>query len=126
MSKTVLVTLLVLLLCGASSVHADDAPVMRIIMAQADDAGAYIDDVLETGRGHLARLDSVGKLRVWRAKFAGSNAGTVIVAIEYPSLVAYAEDDRKMSADAAYMSWARGLDRVRRIVSDSLYTEAQR
>ena len=126
MSKTILVTLFVSFLCGAPTVKADDAPVMRIIMAQADDASAYIDDVLETGRGHLTRLDSLGKLRVWRAKFAGTNAGTVIVAIEYPSLVAYAEDDRKMSADAAYMSWTRGLDRIRKIVSDSLYIEARR
>ena len=126
MRRTIATTLLGLLLCAALPARADDAPVLRIIMSQTDDPGAYIDEVLDTGRAHLTRLNSVGKLRIWRAKFAGTNAGTVIVAIEYPSLVAYAEDDRRMSADADYRAWARGLDKVRKIVSDSLYTEARR
>ena len=54
-----------------------------------------------------------------------SDIGSVVVAIEYPSLTALAADDKKAAADPALGAWVRGLDKMRKIVSDSLYSESK-
>jgi hypothetical protein len=113
------------LLSMSGPVLAQDAPVMRVIVVQSENPGAYIKEVLETGRAHLRRVDSAGNLRIWKTKYAGSDAGNVIVAIEFPSLAALAADDKKVAADPALSAWVRSLDKMRKIVSDSLYTEAR-
>ena len=123
-SKLMLVAVTILLSLSAPLL-AQDAPVMRVIVVQTDNPSAYIKEVLETGRTHLKRLDSTGNLRVWKAKYAGSDAGSVVVAIEYPSLAALAADDKKAAADPALGAWTRGLDKMRKIVSDSLYSESK-
>lgn len=123
-SKLMLVAVSILL-CMSAPLLAQDAPVMRVIVVQTDNPSAYIKEVLETGRAHLKRLESTGNLRIWKAKYAGSNAGSVIVAIEFPSLTALAEDDKKTAADPALGAWVRSLDKMRKIVSDSLYSEAR-
>ena len=114
-----------ILLCVAAPLQAQDTPVMRVIVVQTDNPAAYTKEVLETGQAHLKRLEGTGNLRIWKAKFAGSNAGSVVVSIEYPSLAALAADDKKMAADAAFGTWVRSLDKMRKIVSDSLYSEAK-
>ncbi|MEQ1880590.1 MAG: hypothetical protein ABL878_06400 [Burkholderiales bacterium] len=113
------------LLFMSGPVLAQDAPVMRVIVVQSENPGAYIKEVLETGRAHLKRVDSAGNLRIWRTKFAGSDAGNVIIAIEYPSLTTLAADDKKLATDPALSAWVRSLDKMRKIVSDSLYSEAR-
>jgi len=55
--------------------------------------------------------------------FAGDEAGTVVVSIEYPSLSALAADDEKMRTNAEIAAWLKGLDKVRKVVSDSIYRE---
>lgn len=123
-SKLMLVAVTILL-CMSAPLLAQDAPVMRVIVVHTDNPSAYIKEVLETGRGHLKRLESSGNLRIWKAKYAGSDAGSVIVSIEYPSLTALAADDRKAAADPALGAWVRSLDKMRKIVSDSLYSESR-
>ena len=123
-SKFVLAAVTIVL-CMAAPLRAQDAPVMRVIVVQTDNPSAYMKEVLETGRAHMKRLESSGNLRIWKAKYAGSDAGSVIVAIEYPSLTALAADDKKSAADPALGAWVRGLDKLRKIVSDSLYSEAK-
>ncbi|HTS55383.1 MAG TPA: hypothetical protein VMH26_19100 [Burkholderiales bacterium] len=125
MKSKLMLAAVTMLLCVSGPLLAQDAPVMRVIVVQTDNPSAYIKEVLETGRGHLKRLESTGNLRIWKAKYAGSNAGSVIVAIEYPSLTALAEDDKKAAADPALGAWVRSLDKMRKIVSDSLYSEAR-
>jgi hypothetical protein len=125
MKSKLMVVAVTALLSISAPLFAQDSPVMRLIVVHTDSPAAYIKEVLETGRGHMKRLESTGNLRIWRAKYAGSDAGSVIVAIEYPSLTALAADDRKAAADPALGSWVRSLDKVRKIVSDSLYTESR-
>ena len=123
-SKLMLVAVTILLSMSAPLL-AQDAPVLRVIVVQTDNPGAYVKEVLETGRAHLKRLESTGNLRVWKAKFAGRDAGSVVVSIEYPSLAALAADDKKAAADPALGAWVRDLDKMRKIVSDSLYSESK-
>ena len=60
---------------------------------------------------------------MWQARFAGPEAGAVVVSIEYPNMAAFADAYAKTSASSEYQAWLKGLDKVRKIVSDSLYTE---
>jgi hypothetical protein len=123
-SKLSLVAVTIFLSISAPLLAAD-ATVLRVIVVQTDKPDAYAKEVLETGRAHLKRLEGTGTIRVWRAKFAGRDAGSIVVSIEYPSLTALAEDDKKMAADPAMRAWIGDLDKIRKIVSDSLYTESK-
>jgi hypothetical protein len=38
-------------------------------------------------------------------------------------MASFAEADAKEHASAEYQNWLKGLDKIRKIVSDSLYTE---
>jgi hypothetical protein len=46
-----------------------------------------------------------------------------VVTIEFPNMAAFAEGDTKTHASADYQNWLKGLDKIRKIVSDSLYGE---
>lgn len=100
------------------------AAVSRVVVVETSDMKAYVQEI-EKGKALLQRAGSPAQIRVWRARFAGPNAGNVVVTVEYSDMVTFANDDKKMAADAEYQAWLKGLDRVRKIVSDSLYEEAR-
>jgi len=103
-------------------VSSAEATVLRVVVVQASDATAYMNDLAKI-RATLARLGSKSTMRVWRTRFAGPDAGAIVVSIEYPDMVTFAAEDAKILKDAEYVSLIKGLDRVRKIVSDSLYEE---
>ncbi len=113
---------LTMLLGSSTAVFGAEAPVLRVVVLETSDADAYVESI-ERGKAILKRLDSSGVLRVWRARFAGPDSGNVMVSIEYPSMAAFAKDDSKIAADSEYQVWLRGLDKLRKVVSDSLYGE---
>ena len=125
MKSTLVLLAATIFLSMSAPLLAEDAPVLRVIVVQSDDPGGYVKEVLETGRAHQTRLQSTGNLRVWKAKYAGRDAGSIVVAIEYASLAALAENDKKTAADPAMSAWIRDLDKTRKIVSDSLYSESK-
>jgi len=43
--------------------------------------------------------------------------------VEYPNLEALAKDDAKMASDPELKSWLQSLDKLRKVVSDSVYNE---
>jgi hypothetical protein len=45
------------------------------------------------------------------------------VSVEYPNIAALAADDAKIAATTEYRDWIKGLDKLRKIESDSLYEE---
>ena len=83
---------------------------------------AYVKEV-EKGQALIKKLGGSAVLRVWRARFAGNEAGTVVVSVEYPDLVTYANDDKKLNVAPEYQTWMKGLAKIRKITSDSLYEE---
>jgi len=117
-SKRILTLLATLLLGGVAA----QAGTLRIVTVETPDAIAYIQAV-EQGRQLLKSKGSPATIRVWRGRFAGSDAGTVIVSVEYPNLEALAKDDALMKSDAELKRWLVGLDKVRTVVSDSVYDE---
>jgi hypothetical protein len=118
----VILVVLALFLGVAAPALAVDQVVLRVVSVQTDDVDGYLREI-NKGKALLKRLGSPSVVRVWRARFAGENAGRLVVSVEYPSLVAFAADETKVSADAEYQAWIKGLSKVRRVVSDSLYNE---
>lgn len=99
-----------------------EAAVSRVVVVQATDAAGYAKSI-EQGKVLLKSKGSVGNIRVWRARYAGESAGLYVVTIEYPNLEALAKDDGMMQADADVRTWLQGLDKFRKVVSDSIYSE---
>ncbi len=113
---------LVLLLSAATPLLAAGRVVLRVLMVKSEDPDGYVKE-LEKGKALIKRLGSSAVLRVWPARFAGENAGAIVVSAEYPSLAAMAKDEAAVDADAEYQAWIKGIAKMRTIVSDSLYTE---
>lgn len=113
---------LVMLGSVAPALSAADTPVQRVIVVQTDDLNAYLKE-LDTARAISKRLGGTGNIRAWRARFAGEAAGSVVVTLEYTSMVAYAKEEEKAQADPEEQALIARLNKMRKIVSDSLYTE---
>ena len=99
-----------------------NAGTMRVVVVETSDVAAYVK-ALEAGKALLKKKGSPSELKVWIARFAGTEAGSVAVTIEYPSLEALAKDDAMMRGDAELSAWLGSLSKIRKIVSDSIYEE---
>ncbi len=117
-TKSVL-TLAAVLLLGAVSAQ---ATVLRVVVVDAPDRAAYVK-ALEQGKALMKTKGLPNNLRVWRARFAGDKAGAMVVAIEYPNLEALAKADATMASDPELHAWLASLDKLRKILSDSIYEE---
>ena len=103
-------------------VNGADASVLRVVVVETSDVSAYMSSLGKL-RATLQRLGSKSTVRAWRARFAGPNAGSIVVAVEYADMAAFAAEDAMIRSDAEYQSTLKGMDQVRKIVSDSLYEE---
>ncbi len=110
---------LLVFLIGLSTV---DATVLRVVVVQTDNPAQYAQE-LEKGKALMNKAGSPIVLRVWQARFAGDDAGLVVASAEYPDLAALAADDARLANSAELREWLKGLDKIRKIVSDSIYTE---
>ncbi|HZF16406.1 MAG TPA: hypothetical protein VE046_10725 [Steroidobacteraceae bacterium] len=112
-----LVAALSVLFAGTAS-----ATTLRVIVVQTTDVAGYVKS-LQEGQAVLKAKGGTGTIRAWVATFAGSEAGSVIVSVEYPSLEALAKDTAMMKSDAELKAWMQKLGTMRKIVSDSIYEE---
>ena len=71
----------------------------------------------------MSKLGGSAILRVWRARFAGPDAGAIVVSLEYPDMTTFANDEKKVTETAEYQAWLKGLAKLRKVLSDSLYDE---
>jgi hypothetical protein len=121
--KTAFVLVVLTLILGmSSSAFAQKTTVLRVVIIKTDNVAAYVE-ALAKGVEIMKKLGIPAQTRVWQATFAGPNAGSIAVGIEYPSIAAFADADAKTHADKDYLAWLKGLDKIRTIVSDSLYKE---
>ena len=121
--NTAMAAAIFLLVCAASSAAlAQKATILRVVTIKTDNPTAYVQEI-EKGRQVMKSLGVQATTRVWQARFAGPEAGTIVVSIEYPSMAAFADAYAKTNASSDYQNWVKDLDKVRKIVSDSLYTE---
>ena len=99
-----------------------EATVLRVVVVETNDVAAYMSQ-LNTLRSSLQRLGSKSTVRAWRARFAGPNAGSVVVAVEYADMTTFAAEDAMIAKDAEYQATLKSMSQTRKIVSDSLYEE---
>jgi hypothetical protein len=71
----------------------------------------------------MERLEVGSSPEAWQVTAGGPATGTTFVALEYPSLVAYAEGTAKTEGDAEFEKLISGLDALRTIQSASLYRQ---
>ena len=71
--------------------------------------------------GQVAAHEHRLLLRVWRATYAGVDAGSIVVIVEVPNLagIAKVEDTIRTNPDLA--AEMKKINAMRKIVSDSLY-----
>jgi hypothetical protein len=74
-------------------------------------------------QGVMDKLEGGPKIEAWQVTAGGPATGTTLVALEYPSLMAYAENTTKTQADAEFQKLMGGLDKVRTLQSTSLYRQ---
>ena len=100
------------------------APITRVIGVQVTDLKAYAHeaDVLQ---GQLKKAGAAVTIRIWRARFAGSDAGALIVAVEMPDLATLAKVDELQKSNAEIAATMQRIGALRKIVSDSLYEEVK-
>ena len=124
MRRNIVMTFALLIVAFAlsSTVFAQKSTVLRVLVIKTENVAGYVQE-LDKGQALLKKLGVQETLRVWQARFAGPEAGSVVVSIEFPSMSALVDSDTKTSANSEYKEWLKGLDKVRKIVSDSLYTE---
>ena len=115
-----LAALALLFVASTPAIAADT--VLRVVVVQTDDVAGYLEQ-LERGKAILKKADSASTFRIWRADFAGSDTGSIVVSIEYENIQAFAADLAKLADNAEFQTWRKGLDKIRKVVSDSIYSE---
>jgi len=95
---------------------------LRVINVKTDNVAAYVQE-LDKGRAMMKRLGVNVTTRIWRATYAGPNTGMIVVSQEYPSWQAFVDAQGKTTADPQFSAWLASLDKIRTIISDSIYRE---
>jgi hypothetical protein len=108
---------LALFCCSANA-----ASIARIIVVETSDLTAYLHEV-DNLRAEFKKLAPTVSLRVFRARFAGPEAGTVVVAVEMPDLATLAKLDELQKSNSEVAATMGRIVKLRKIVSDSLYDE---
>ena len=103
-------------------VNSAEATVLRVVVVETTDVAAYMGQ-MNSLRASLQRLGSKSTVRAWRARFAGPNTGSIVVAVEYADMATFAAEDAKIAKDAEYQATLKSMNKLRKIVSDSLYEE---
>jgi hypothetical protein len=113
---------LVLFLGMSTAAFAQKTTVIRVVVVKTDNPAAYAQ-ALEAGKELMKKAGVSANIHVYQARYAGPEAGAVVASIEYPSMVALAEAEAKLRGDKDYIAWIKGLEKIRTIVSDSIYRE---
>lgn len=95
---------------------------LRVVIVETDDFKAYVSEIAK-GQALLDKADSAATVRVWRARYAGEDAGSIVVSVEYPNLRALVDEEDRLADNEEWSNWLAGLDSIRTIRSDSLYEE---
>ena len=103
---------------------ADTRSVLQVIGVKVQgDFNTYIEKVKKLR--DVSRRLGMPTFRIWRATLAGSDAGTIFVAVEHPSMAALAESTARLSADPEWQKVIKDLDKsgIRTVISNSLLEE---
>ena len=125
MKRTTLSSLLASSLLGlalSQSAMAAEPKIARIIVVQTTDAKAYVREVASL-QGMFKKAGQQVTIRVFRAVYAGPEAGTIVVAVEVPNWAALGAINALQSSNAEISAEMQKIGGLRKIVSDSVYEE---
>ncbi len=99
-------------------------PVTEVIVLDAATNVPKVVDLLKRGSALSQKLGVRGNARLFASRWAGSESGSFLIAIEHPSLDAMSQDSAKQEASA---EWQKFMAEVRtsgpKTLSQSLYIE---
>lgn len=98
------------------------SPIMRVIVVQSTDLKGYTHE-LDTLRSQFKKAGVQVTLRAWQARFAGPDAGSIVVTVELPDLAALVKVDELQKSNAEISATMQRIGALRKILSDSLYEE---
>ena len=101
-----LAVLALLLVASTPAIAANT--VVRVLVVQTDDVDGYVKQVKQ-GKAILKKAGSPGIVRIWRADFAGSDAGSIVVSIEYENFQAFGADIAKLCRQCRVPDLAQGF-----------------
>ena len=107
---------------GLYGAIANAQAVSQVTVVTVSDAAAY-NEQLKVGKALMAELGSRGDFSAWRAQIAGTGTGAVAVMVQWPSMMAFAEDGEKVLNSPRWAAWIAGLGEIRTIYSVGLYNE---
>jgi hypothetical protein len=97
-------------------------PILRVIVVQTSDLKTYVHEV-DVLQAQYKKSGMPVTIRAWRARFAGADAGTIVVSVEMPDLATLAKVDEAQKSNAEIAATMQRIGGLRKIVSDSLYDE---
>jgi len=101
---------------------ANAPPLTRVLVVQTADVSAYLHEVTALQELYK-KAGSPITLRVWRATFAGNEAGSIIVSVEYANFAALAKGYELQRTNADIAAAMKKIGGMRKIVSDSLFEQ---
>jgi ABC-type sugar transport system substrate-binding protein len=119
---TAFVLVAMVLMLGLSTSAFAQKKIVRVVVVKTDNPAAYAQ-AIESGKEIMKKLGISSDTHVYLAQYAGPEAGTVVATIEYAGLAALAEAEAKTRADKDYQAWIKSLEKIRTIVSDSIFRE---
>jgi hypothetical protein len=109
-------------LAHASVVRAEGKFLQVIGIKVPGNVGSYLEKVKKAQT--MAMRLGMPPARVWRATLAGPDTGTILIGIEFPTLAAMEEAQRKVAADADWQKLMKEMDKSgRTVVSNSLFED---
>ena len=107
----------------AAAADAPEPAVLRVLVVETVDLKAYqreLEALLKLERTVVPEAT----LHVWRARFAGADAGALVVTAELPGLSALAKIDELARHNPEFQATVKRIEALRRVISDSLYEAA--
>ncbi len=98
------------------------APIARVIVVETSNLPAYLHEV-ETLRAQFRKAGLPVTLRIWRARYAGSQTGTIIGTIEVPDLATLAKVEAARKSNPDIGATMERVEKLRKLTSDSIYEE---
>src|ERR1700733_3797816 len=111
-----------LALATAGTATAASGACLRVIVVKNDNVTKYLHE-LDKARTMSKRLGVAVQIHAYRATYAGTDTGELVVTIEYPSFQAMAEAQVKQEVDKECSRWRGSLEKTLTITSDSIYRE---
>ena len=115
---------IVALFTGPTAAFADGPKVLNVLAVKVSgDQAAYLAQVKQLNA--ITERLGAGTIRVWQATAAGTDTGTIYVAIEHADLAAFAQSSTKLEADAEFQAIIKELNTsgLREITGSSLLVD---